>query len=426
MVSRVRKLMSLLLMRFTGSSALLAAAALVACTEPNTPDATTPDAKATKTVTAGPIHYEISDGKSGGPAGFYFLPPIASSPKPFVGPLDASVLLTLQVKICALPACSNDIAVFTSTTNPAVVFNKKDGYSVNWDTKKNSLSTDTNYRLRVYANGALLGYADIDVFKDAKEEKLIGPDFVALKKDAKLNVKFRVETEFVYGTPPSAKADSFKVEVGQDLNGNVLSDNGSGLDSLGDPTATITSYGGGYLGGSVTDHAAGTPTLINGGSVRIDADGTIHIECFFDAGIYTFYYRLTNSAGTSDGTVTIYIPGAPMAHDDDIAAVVGTDPNVNLYGDNGHGADFRGVPVGSVKSYGEGDSGNLLEDNQPGEVVRLTNSDGGGVYVVIDEDGTFHIVCGGDPGVYTLRYKLGNDDWYTTGLITITLTAPAG
>ncbi|HMH52910.1 MAG TPA: putative Ig domain-containing protein [Candidatus Acidoferrum sp.] len=80
-------------------------------------------------------------------------------------------------------------------------------------------------------------------------------------------------------------------------------------DSLGFPVATLTSFGGGSLGGSVTSNAAGaTATFGTGGSLTVQSNGafTFTPETGF-TGAFTFEYRLTNAGGTSDATVTIHV-----------------------------------------------------------------------------------------------------------------------
>ena len=84
-------------------------------------------------------------------------------------------------------------------------------------------------------------------------------------------------------------------------------------DTLGFPAATLTSFGGGSLGGSVTDHAAGTSALLpNGGTLTINADGSVGMTAPTTAGTYTVLYRITNSQGTSDATLTIQVNQAPQ------------------------------------------------------------------------------------------------------------------
>ena len=170
---------------------MLLVAALLACA-----DATSADR-----IAAGDdpsVRYLISDAATGGKAGFYFLKPLVSNPK-FSGTLDAALLSQLEVRVCALPACSASIAVFSSSSSPALSLVSGTGYQLTWHTKANALDPSINYRVSVYAHtnasGAVrLGFADIDVVPNDKALKAVATDMIGLVKDAPLNVKFRVET----------------------------------------------------------------------------------------------------------------------------------------------------------------------------------------------------------------------------------------
>lgn len=94
-------------------------------------------------------------------------------------------------------------------------------------------------------------------------------------------------------------------------------------DNLGFPSATITSFGGDSMGGTVTHYAAGTtvsPLPGDGrttGSLRVNANGSITFtppDGF--TGNYVFRYRLTNVRGTSDAQVTIAVGERPSAVND--------------------------------------------------------------------------------------------------------------
>ena len=145
------------------------------------------------------VRYLVVDAATvGGKAGFYFLPPMVSKAA-YSGTLDTSLLPQLEVRVCALPACSSSIVVFDQTTSPALTLSGGAGYQVNWQTRNNSLNPNTNYRLSVYANtgasGAVqLGIADIDVVANTKALKSVPAGMIGLVKDAQLNVRFRVET----------------------------------------------------------------------------------------------------------------------------------------------------------------------------------------------------------------------------------------
>ncbi|MDC0831453.1 hypothetical protein POG22_00295 [Geitlerinema sp. CS-897] len=78
-------------------------------------------------------------------------------------------------------------------------------------------------------------------------------------------------------------------------------------DTLGSPAATIVSFGGGDLGGSVTDNGAGSSVALAGGTLTVNSDGSITLVDATTLFVnYTFSYRLENAAGVSDAEVTLF------------------------------------------------------------------------------------------------------------------------
>jgi hypothetical protein len=67
-------------------------------------------------------------------------------------------------------------------------------------------------------------------------------------------------------------------------------------DVRGSPAATVASFGGGSLGGTVADHAAGSGAGFTG--------------------VFTFEYRIANSVDSDVGLVTIAVGARPAAVDD--------------------------------------------------------------------------------------------------------------
>ncbi len=116
-----------------------------------------------------------------------------------------------------------------------------------------------------------------------------------------------VDDEPAVGSGPG---DPFHTEVDTTL--TVAGTDGDALDANDDPgtpTAVVTGFGGGDLGGSVTDNAAGTTVAFGtGGSLTVGADGGFSFTPDGGtSGSFTFDYRLTNDAGSSDATVTILV-----------------------------------------------------------------------------------------------------------------------
>lgn len=111
-----------------------------------------------------------------------------------------------------------------------------------------------------------------------------------------------VEAQSPVPTSPTAVNDSLSGAAGSTISGNLLTN-----DTLGTPAATLASFGGGSLGGSVTSNAAGASVALAGGTLTVNANGSVSLVGATTSGTYTFQYRLSNSAGTSDATVTITV-----------------------------------------------------------------------------------------------------------------------
>ncbi len=94
-------------------------------------------------------------------------------------------------------------------------------------------------------------------------------------------------------------------------------------DELGSPDATIVSYGGGDIGGSVTDYPTNNDLGFSGdGYIELDPDGELEFIPPSDfAGPFTFQYRLENEGGFSDATVTIYVGPRPVVMGGDLIYV---------------------------------------------------------------------------------------------------------
>src|SRR5205807_1780844 len=77
----------------------------------------------------------------------------------------------------------------------------------------------------------------------------------------------------------------------------------------GFPAATLTKFGGGSLGGSVTDNNAGASVVLtgSGGTLTVNADGSLALTAPTTAGTYTFLSGIPHTQGSSDGNVTIQV-----------------------------------------------------------------------------------------------------------------------
>ena len=146
----------------------------------------------------------ISDhAHNGGTRGFYFLQPLV--PPPFAtGVFEPR--LAPEVRIDQVHpttgATLGTVVTFNSHTRvhgAKVRRNVRRGhYVVRWRTDDYNLSPTSTYRIRVLVEGRELGFADIDVVRTRNEFRHVDRnEYVPLKLDSTLAIKFRIETQAV-------------------------------------------------------------------------------------------------------------------------------------------------------------------------------------------------------------------------------------
>jgi len=178
-------------------------------------------------------------------------------------------------------------------------------------------------------------------------------------------------------------------------------------DMLGFPPATITSFGGGSMGGTVTDNAAGAtvtplPTFATG-SLQVQSTGAFSFTppAGF-TGTYTFQYRLSNAAGTSDATVTIHV--RPKATNDSFGETVIGNVSVN-------------TANGTVFSI-------LTNDVYNGTpTINTSGTSAHGGSVVVASTGTFtYNPPAGYQGADSFTYTITDSSTFTSTSATVSLT----
>ncbi|MBY5956812.1 hypothetical protein KUV50_01605 [Membranicola marinus] len=227
--------------------------------------------------------------------------------------------------------------------------------------------------------------------------------------------------------PPSAQPDSYTFLYSSDQNINTGSglfvDNGSGADDLGFQAATLTTFGGGILGGTSYDHPAGTSVALAGGTLTVNVDGSWSLTGQpFTPGTYTFDYRIENAVGASNATVTFIIQDPPMAQDDDLMALVNTVNNYpadTLYMDNGFGVDHLGSPAASIVRFGGGSLGGSVTDNVAGSAVAFA-----GGMLTVNADGSLSVSNPSMHGIFTFEYRIQNSSGFSDATVTVTINEP--
>lgn len=204
-----------------------------------------------------------------------------------------------------------------------------------------------------------------------------------------------VTINVILNNNPIAADDSFLAQQDQIVSGNVLNDNGGGMDSDSD--------------GGTLSIASGVFSTTGGGSVTLDNLGNFvyaPVSGFYGAD--TFDYTLLDGQGGSDvGTVSFTLNGKPIAADDDFTGIQDNAIIGNVLADNGHGVDA------------DVDAGTLSV-----QTAAFTTVNGGTVSIL--SSGLFvYSPASGFVGVDTLNYTIfdgqGGSD---TGTITVTLVAP--
>ncbi|GAB5493967.1 MAG: hypothetical protein Phog2KO_41820 [Phototrophicaceae bacterium] len=220
--------------------------------------------------------------------------------------------------------------------------------------------------------------------------------------------------------PPVANDDALTASI--NITNNyvapaLFNDNGSGADTLGSPAATVASFGGGSLAGDASTNAAGSTIAIPvlGGTLTVNADGSVVVDTPTTTGTFTFNYRLTNAAGSNDATVTITVVSTPVTQDDAFAVTIGNNLSGDITTNNGSGADTAGVPAFTGLTFGAGDLGGTVTSNNGGASVTLA-----GGTLSISNTGAITLNGATTAGTYTFDYQLTNATG-TSNISTVTI-----
>lgn len=240
----------------------------------------------------------ISDAPRGGNPGFYFLPPMVASPS-YSGTFDPTQ--PAEVEICELVGgvCGPVLATFTTTSGHGSerVRVQADHYVVNFHGNRFNLDPAKFYRITVRVGSFVLGYADVDVVRNGKEEKNVDPAvYVAMKQNQTLPIKFRIEVGAVNpNTPPVAGDDA--------------------IDAIGNVTVPVSAPG--LLAndtdadpGDVLTVVPGTVATAQGGTATLNADGSFtYLSPAGFTGGDSFPYTVTDGDDSAVGTVTVTVAG---------------------------------------------------------------------------------------------------------------------
>jgi len=215
---------------------------------------------------------------------------------------------------------------------------------------------------------------------------------------------------------PVAAADNYFTNINTPIS-RATSDPDDLLDNdnLGSPAATLTSFGGGTLGGAVTTNAAGASVALAGGTLTVNSDGSFSLTTPTTAGSFNFQYRITNIAGTSDATVTIEVRQAPTAVADNYNTLVNTTLTVNTSDPNDLlDNDTRGFPLATIASFGGGSLGGAVTDHAAGTSAALA-----GGTLTVNSDGSFLLMTPTTTGNFTFDYYITSVAGSSAATVTI-------
>jgi hypothetical protein len=319
----------------------------------------------------------ISDAAhSGAVPGFYFLPPMVSSPA-YSGTFDGGLQPTVQICELVGTACGPVIATYTTTsgTGGQTVQVGTSSYQVSWHTNQFNLDPAKHYRISVYVGAFQLGFADVDVVSTGKELKNVDTqEYIPLLDDRTLPIKFRIETAIagqVIVTP-----DSAAVPVG-----GTQQFTATALDLHGNALACAATWASGNTGVATVD-GSGLASGVATGSATITA---------------------TCQAASGSATLTVFNPNTPPVPQDDTFEAIG---NVT-------------VPVAAPGVLANDTDG----ENDPLQVVPGTFPTTAGGTVTINADGSFsYLSAEGYVGADDFTYTVTDGQDSVSATVTMTST----
>lgn len=195
------------------TTALLLIAA--ACsTEPASPDPEASPATIKPATGPKPVSNLISDGRTDGAAGFYFLFPIVPERPPKNAPFDTTATPTVSICRMAAGVCAETVAEFPYSDRPGFKpgtvrqQGKFEFYLATWVTPRSAAGK--RFRATVSARGSALGYADIQVVSRLIELFRVPDDYVGIVAGWPLPIPFRIEA-----LPPKAVSDTVDAAGGR-------------------------------------------------------------------------------------------------------------------------------------------------------------------------------------------------------------------
>ncbi|AKF07714.1 beta strand repeat-containing protein [Sandaracinus amylolyticus] len=174
---------------------------------------------------------------------------------------------------------------------------------------------------------------------------------------------------------PLATDDAFTVRAGETLEIPASDPTSLLADDVGAPAPELVSFGGGSLGGSDTDHAAGATVTVGSDAITVRADGSLtFVAGASSGGEVTFDYVIANAEGEDRGTVRVTVERAPA---------ITSGSSLTLRAGDSSGLPFAfvatGHPTPSITVEGTLPSG-VTFDTATSSLVGAPSATSGGAY----------------------------------------------
>ena len=224
---------------------------------------------------------------------------------------------------------------------------------------------------------------------------------------------------------PIASNDDLTTDEISLLNGNVLNDNGNGVDSDPDMDPLMITEMNGEASNINTQISLASNALLtlnNNGSFSYDPNGQFDGLHVGEEATDTFNYTLSDGALASVGTVTITITGlggAPIANDDTFTSDEDNVLTGNVLDDNGNGVDSDFEMDSLMITELNGAAADIgMQISLASNALLTLNGDGSFSY---DPNGQFDSLISGEMATEVFNYTLSDGALIDNGAVTITI-----
>ncbi|MEM9942454.1 MAG: DUF4347 domain-containing protein [Planctomycetota bacterium] len=222
---------------------------------------------------------------------------------------------------------------------------------------------------------------------------------------------------------PNASNDLFELDTNEIQTGNLMADNGNGVDLADGGVLSVVSVNG-------NDQIGSELTLASGALITVDSNGQFEydpngqFDDLYEGEQVTdlFYYTISDGDTTSTAIAEFRLNGvfnpAPEAASDEFATLAHTKVVANLFADNGNGvdSDLNGDTLQIVAV--DNDAGNVGEYLLASGAKVTVGTNGDFVY---DSQGVHNELPIGDTIVESFQYTVSDGQSEVTASVSITV-----